>query len=358
VRVFKWFSGLSVLVVSLISILSGRGISPIGTLLDLLGNAQTVQIRNAFDLQIALLLAQPGQTLTLAPGIYRGSFMIATSGTADQPITLQGNPDAVLDGGTFAISYGLMVRADYWRIDALNLRNAKKGIVLHGASHNVLSNVHVEDIGEEGIRLRDNSRDNTIEACAVTRTGLLRPGFGEGIYIGSAHESWAEITGGEPDRSDNTRVLNCVLGPEVGAELIDIKEGTSGGIVRGNTLDGTGISGENYADSLFDVKGNGYLIEANRAIKPGYNAMVDGIQVHRKLGEWGVKNVLRNNTLDLNVPGYGIHVQIQDNYNGGNVVEGNNTIVGAQRGYSNIGAAHPDDIGFHPLTSSDLLSKP
>jgi hypothetical protein len=342
---------------ALIGSLSG-GVSPVNTVIALLTQEPRVYVSNSFDLQLSLILAQPGQTIELAPGVYRGNFMIGTSGTFEQPITLQGHADAVLDGGTYAMNYGLMVRGSHWRIDALNLRNAKKGIILHGASNNVLSHVRVEDIGEEGIRLRGHSRNNTIDACVVARTGLLRPGFGEGIYVGSAHDSWEEVTEGEPDRSDNTSILNCVLGPDVGAELIDIKEGTSGGVVRGNTLDGTGISGENFADSLFDIKGNGYLIEGNRAIKPGPNQLVDGFQVHRKLGEWGMRNVLRNNTLDLAVPGYGIHIQIQENYEGGNLVEGNNIVAGAQRGYSNVAAAHPDNIGFKPLISSDLLSQP
>lgn len=337
--------------------LSG-GVSPINTILALASHDPHVRVANPFDLQLSLLFANPGQTIVLAPGVYRGNFLIASSGTAEQPITLQGHSDAVLDGGTYAMNYGLMVRGSHWRIDALNLRNAKKGIVLHGASFNVLSRMRVEDIGEEGIRLRGNSRNNTINACAIARTGLLRPGYGEGIYIGSAHDSWDEVTGGEPDRSDNTIVLNCVLGPDIGAELIDIKEGTSGGVVRGNTLDGTGVSGENFADSLFDIKGNGYLIEDNRAIKPGPNQLVDGFQIHRKLGEWGMRNVVRNNAFDLTVPGYGIHVQIQDGYGGGNLIEGNNVVAGAQRGYSNVASARPDDIGYKPLTSSDLLSQP
>jgi hypothetical protein len=297
-----------------------------------------VHATNSAELQIALLLARPGQVIQLSDGVFRGVFVISVSGTAEQPITLSGSGATILDGGAHWLNYGLTLRADHWRVENLTVRNAKKGIVLHGASHNTLIDVRVENVGEEAIRLRNFSSHNTIERCAVARTGLLRPGYGEGIYIGSDHDSWRDNSGGRPDHSDNTRVLRCVFGPDVSAEHIDVKEGTSGGLIDGNVFNGAGISGENFADSLMDVKGNGYLIQNNRAVRARSNQLVDGIQVHRKLGEWGLRNVLRDNVLELDVPGYGFNVQMQESYDGGNRVEGSNVVAGAALGYSNIAA--------------------
>jgi hypothetical protein len=296
------------------------------------------RVANSLELQIALITARPGQTIELADGTYRGNFVIASSGTSEAPITLRGQPGTVLDGGAYFMNYGLLVRGNFWRIENVSFRNAKKGIVLHGASNNVLSNIHVADIGEEAIRLRNFSSGNTVENCTIMRTGLLRAGYGEGIYIGTADGDWQDATAGMPDRSDGTRVLNCVLGPHVSAELIDIKEGTSGGLIQGNVLNGTGVSGENFADSLVDIKGNAYVIAENRAIEAGPNALQDGIQVHQKLEGWGLRNLLRNNQLGLNVAGYGILVQTKESDSGANRIENNNVVTGARRGVTNIAA--------------------
>jgi hypothetical protein len=78
-----------------------------------------------------------------------------------------------------------------------------------------------------------------------------------------------------PDHSDRNQILNNKIGPNVAAEEIDIKEGSCCGIIRGNTFDGTGMSGENYADSWIDVKGDKYTIEDNT----GNHSLLDGIQV-------------------------------------------------------------------------------
>jgi hypothetical protein len=42
-----------------------------------------------------------------------------------------------------------------------------------------------------------------------------------------------------------------------GAECIDVKEGTRGGLIASNTMDGAGEKGLNFADSLLDMKGVG-----------------------------------------------------------------------------------------------------
>ncbi|MET9554534.1 hypothetical protein [Streptomyces sp. NPDC006645] len=51
------------------------------------------------------------------------------------------------------------------------------------------------------------------------------------------------------DASDRIHVLDNRIGPNVAAEGIDIKEGTNDGVVRGNTFNGTGITGQNSGDS-------------------------------------------------------------------------------------------------------------
>ena len=86
----------------------------------------------------------------------------------------------------------------------------------------------------------------------------------------------------KPDKSDRNQILNNRIGPNVAAEEIDIKEGSCCGIIKNNVFDGTGMSGENYADSWIDVKGEGYTIEDNE----GNHSLLDGIQVRHKFGKY------------------------------------------------------------------------
>jgi hypothetical protein len=109
------------------------------------------------------------------------------------------------------------------------------------------------------------------------------------------------------------------------AENVDIKEGTTGGILRGNTFDGVGMSA---ADSWVDVKGNNWTIQGN----VGQNAPTAGFQVHNVYKGWGTGNVFSSNAAAVNGPGYGIHLApIQ-----ANVVLCSNTASGAGQGLSNV----------------------
>jgi hypothetical protein len=163
-----------------------------------------------------------------------------------------------------------------------------------------------------------------------TGPGSKDKGFGEGVYLGSATSNWGSYgdSSGGPDRSDENQVLDNVIGPGVTAENIDIKEGTTGGVIRGNTFNGSGMSGQdNYADSWVDVKGNGYLVEKNT----GSHSPLDGFQTHVQVDGWGNDNVFSGNVMS-DVPGYGINVVAKSE---GTVVRCDNSLSGGQ-GVSNV----------------------
>jgi hypothetical protein len=337
-RFFNWLCGscLATLLVFNTSIIFPGAMTGMMNRLTQMLDSDTWRVANAFELQAALLLVRPGQSIELSEGIYRGAFVISQSGASDKPITLRGVNGAIIDGGTVALNYALLIKADHWRIEDLTIRNAKKGVVLDAASHNVLSRLRVLDIGEEGVRMRGFSVGNTLRDSTILRTGRLRPGYGEGVYIGTSNDKWHFDYNGEPDRSDFNQVINCNIGPEVTAEHIDIKEGTTGGIIRNNVMNGAGISGENYADSFLDVKGNAYVVEDNVGFVNGPSSIMDGIQVHDKLGVWGKRNIFRNNSITLRARGYGINVKPGNEVLEPNRVEDNNEIDGAARGGANV----------------------
>ena len=113
-----------------------------------------------------------------------------------------------------------------------------------------------------------------------------------------------------------------------GAESMDIKEGTTGGLIQDNTFDGAGMSGS-WADSWIDMKGNAWTITDNH----GTTALEDGFQVHGALTGWGLNNVFKDNTADVQGPGYGFWLQ---NNVTGNVIACTNTVLNAAAGYANV----------------------
>jgi outer membrane biosynthesis protein TonB len=282
-----------------------------------------VQVSTTAGLRSALRTARPGSVIQLADGRYVGSFVASAQGTAAAPITLRGSRNAVLSSGSTSSGYGLHVTGSYWRVEGLSVATASKGIVLDGSKNTVISGVDVGSTGAEAVHFRTGSTDGALLDSSIHDTGLKQPGYGEGVYVGSAKSNW---TGGVPDRSDRVTIRGNRIS-NTAAEGVDIKEGTTGGVVAGNVFTNAGFSGANDADSWIDVKGNGYRIEGNS----GSGTRLDAIQVHSVLAGWGTGNVLTGNTVQGGVPGYEVWVQSAKL---GNMVSCKPS--GAARGLSNI----------------------
>ena len=195
------------------------------------------------------------------------------------------------------------------------------------SKYTTIENVRVTKIGEEGIHLRTYSSFDTIKNCFVDTTGLVSPGFGEALYVGSAESNWATYTNGNPDTCNYNVLINNAFGNFVAAENIDIKEGTKRGKVSNNAFNGAGLSNVNAADSWIDVKGNYYKITNNT----GVSTLTDGFQTHIATSGWGNFNTFSNNTLTVNTSNYGINVQTSNALGtaGNNIVCNNNIANGA-----------------------------
>ena len=269
-------------------------------------DAGTVTVSTAAELSAALAGARPGQTIRLNDGAYTGKFVAAASGTDTAPITLTGSRAAVLSSGSLKSGYGLHITGSYWQVSGLSVAQSAKGIVLDGSAHTVLSNVDVGSIGSEAVHFRANSTDCTIRDSEIHDTGLAKPGFGEGIYVGSAKSNWKTVMGSAttPDRSDRVLISNNRIS-RTSAEGVDVKEGTTGGKVTGNSFSEAGFSGANSADSWVDIKGNGYTVTGNS----GSTTKLDALQVHNVLDGWGRDNTFAGNTVQGGVPGYGVWIQ-------------------------------------------------
>lgn len=299
-----------------------------------------ILVKDIAGLKKALVEARPGDSIVIAPGNYEGKYVLSESGTEKKPIVITGtDTETVLGAGSHNSGYVFYLKGSYCKIKNLTIQNGLKGIIVEGASNNSLENLTVKNIGEEAIHLRSFSSNNLISECNITNTGINRPGYGEGIYIGTAYSQWSKFSNGKPDKCDNNIVAHNKIGPNVRAECIDIKEGTTGGIIVKNEFYAEGISGENYADSWLDVKGNHYLIEDNKGFNDGGNpGFTDGVQVNCAYEGWGNNNVFRRNWLQVNASGYGINVRLKSSQGEavGNMVYDSNTQEGAAKGLTNI----------------------
>jgi parallel beta-helix repeat protein len=251
-----------------------------------------VNVASAEALQAALDAAQPGDFIQLADGIYRGNFSAKVSGTAPDRITLYGSRGAVIEGDSLDSGYGFLLAADYWVLTGFSVRNVSKGIMTERANYNILHGLEIYRIGDEGVHFRKFSSDNRITHSWVHDVGLVNPEFGEAIYIGSAVSNWVVYSDGRPDMSDRNQVVGNLLGPNVPAEGIDIKEGTTGAAVQNNTFINTSNS---VVDTWIDIKGNRNLVSYNGGLFNPEDGIQTGVSINEEVAGWGQNNIVEGN---------------------------------------------------------------
>ncbi|MGW1467798.1 right-handed parallel beta-helix repeat-containing protein [Streptomyces sp. NPDC002308] len=287
--------------------------------------AGVVDVSTAKQLKAALAAAVPGDTIHLADGTYTGNFKVTVPGTADARITLTGSSAAAL---TASGGYGLYLNgASYWTVQGVTVTGGQKGIVTDSANGVVIDSVTVHDLDMEGVHFRTSSKNGIIRNSRIYDTGHDGRGMGEGVYVGTA----GDLT----DNSDGVLITDNVIGPGVGGENVDIKEGTTGARIIGNTFDGSGLTGANYDDSWVDVKGNGVLVQGNT----GSRTTNTGYETHTQQPGWGCGTVFRDNSSDLTGATGALRLAINVTANTpscATTVYSDNTVTGGA-GLTNIG---------------------
>ncbi|MEO0333058.1 MAG: T9SS type A sorting domain-containing protein, partial [Bacteroidota bacterium] len=96
-------------------------------------------------------------------------------------------------------------------------------------------------------------------------------------------------------------IENCVVGPNVAAEGVDVKEGTRNTIIRNCTFSAQGIQGDNSADAFIDLKGaygfvynNTFNLDGSTVLNAGVDFLDRGTGVNT-----GFRNAIFNNTFNL-----------------------------------------------------------
>jgi hypothetical protein len=289
-------------------------------------NRRHVAVADSQTFRTALSQALPGDLIELAPGFYP-SFAVTRSGVESAPIVLCGPRSAVIENGN-RDSYSAL-RADYWIMSGFTVHGGLFGLAVQGGNHNMLDGIEVYDIGQEAIQFSLFSSDNTLQNSHIHDTGRTIPMYGEGVYIGTSDTRWCVMTRCQTDTSDSNRVLYNTIGPNVTAEHVDVKEGTTGGVILGNVFDGAGqVLVPDMTYSLLAIKGNRYLVTDNRLS----HAVRDGVLGFVDRPGWGNDNVYRRNIVDVGNTGYGFNLSGGN----GNIVGCDNTVTGAESGFATV----------------------
>jgi hypothetical protein len=241
------------------------------------------------ELRHALDTVQPGDEIVLkedtvftATDVHMSGtgahFTSTVNGDANNRITIRSqNPDkpSTLSGDQISSLHVFRLFGDYWTIKDIIVTHAQKGIVLDQTTDVHILGCEIFNIGMEAIHVRDGSQNALIEDCYIHHAGESTAKFGEGVYIGSDIGAWGDF---DPF-VNGTIVRGCTIGPEIGAEAFDIKEGTAETIIEHNVIDATGISGQGYADSFIDLKGTRTYVRYNTFYRNNAPELIKAIAI-------------------------------------------------------------------------------
>ena len=294
---------------------------------------RVVPVSSVSQLASALSSAMPGDRIELADGTYAGKFAIQASGTATAPIVLCGSRKAVLAQGVLTSGNGIYLAGSYWTLAGFSITSSQVGVAIVGGDNNVIDGIEIHGVGQAGVHLRGFASRNVVKNSYIHDTGKYIKEYGEAVYVGSYYAKWSTESGGRPDASDDNVIANNVLGPNIGSDMVDVKEGTTGTVIENNSFDGTGQGyTKTWNDTWILVQGNNTVLRGNR----GKNAPVHGFRVTPTSaypGLYGNNNTFETNSAEVNAGGYGFKI---DAGVSGNVVRCSNMVSNAGSGYSNV----------------------
>ena len=272
------------------------------------------------SIQHALQLAQPGDTIHLAPGHYYQDVYTVRDGERGRPITITGTANAVVHGLTSNRIF--QVHHDYisligFTIDGLrrnaepNRMGAFREKLLYVIGYDVrdgVNNLRVlgmtfRNAGEECLRIKYFARHNEIAYSSFHDCGIWDFVFdahgvvGEAVYLGTSSKQWDINLTIEPDVTAHNRVHHNFMDTQ-GNECVEAKEGTEYNIIEYNIC--TGQKDPNSGGIVSRGKGN--IIR--------YNEIYDNVGAGVRLGghfvddvQYGVDNQVYGNLIHGNEAG-------------------------------------------------------
>ncbi|MBI1863419.1 DUF1565 domain-containing protein [Candidatus Microgenomates bacterium] len=290
------------------------------------------------NIQKAVDLAMPGDTVHLQDGIYLQDVISKRNGQSTLPITITGSKSAfvlgagaariveinhdyiVLDGFTIDGNWGADTNSASAYRDKLIYIIGKD--VREGVTGLKLQNMTIQNAGGECVRLRYFSHDNEIAHNIISTCGIVDFRFngggknGEGIYVGTAPEqrgqNGAPTT--DPDITQNNWIHDNIINTQ-GNECVDIKEDATKNIVERNDCTGQ----KDPESGGFDSRGNANVFRNNK-VSASVGA---GVRLGGDTALYGINNDVYNNEITNSQTG-GIKFQGQpQGIICGNIMSGN-----------------------------------
>ena len=271
-------------------------------------------------IQQALQLAQPGDTIHLAPGKYYQDVYTVRDGEPGKPITITGTRESSVHGQTSNRIF--QVHHDYHNLIGFTIDGLRRGQepnrmgafrekllyvigydVRDGVNNLRVLNMTFRNAGEECVRFKYFATDNevaysTFQDCGIWDFVFHAHGVvGEAVYIGTSSKQWDINLTIEPDITARNRVHHNIIDTQ-GNECVEAKEGTEYNIIEYNIC--AGQKDPNSGGIVSRGKGN--IIRYNEihgSVGAGVRLgghMVDGVQ-------YGVENEVYGNIISGNEAG-------------------------------------------------------
>jgi hypothetical protein len=207
-------------------------------------------------IQHALDVAQPSDTIHLAPATFEQNVVTVRDGRPDAPITITGTSESIINGSEgeriFQVFHDYITLQGF-TIDGRrsdNNEDSREGywnkllyIVGQEPQSGVIGlrllNMNFRNAGGECVRLRyfvqySEIAYSTFKNCGIYDFRLDNGGkVGEGIYVGTSSEQWEENPTNEPDATAYNWIHHNHF-ETYGNECVEMKEGTHDNIVEYN----------------------------------------------------------------------------------------------------------------------------
>lgn len=275
-------------------------------------HAETYELSAGEDVEAAIAMLQPGDTLELGGGMYvvTERFSISLVGTEAEPITIRAKDGEAPHIHRPDANQNLVDidNAQWVVIDGIEWSGGSAGIRISGAQNLTISNCDIHSTND--VALRANDSGVTYENLHIVGNEIHNTNnTGEGMYLG-CNENGCRVANSIIERNwvHHTNGPNITQG-----DGIELKEGSYGNVVRDNVIHDT-----HYPCILtYSTVGNGApnVIEGNAMWNCGDHAI-----------QSAADSVIRNNII-LGANASGISLQPHQSGAPSNTQVLHNTIV-------------------------------
>lgn len=265
-------------------------------------------------LQHALDLAQSGDTIHLADGIYNQEVQSVRDGLPHAPITIEGTSEAIFNGANserifeinhnyhtltgFTIDglYGDPESANGYRSKLLYVQGQRQPRGVVGLK---VLNMAFQNAGGECLRLRFFTQESEVAHSSFTNCGIHDFVFnaggknGEAIYIGTSSNQWfdGKNPSSTPDGSNSNWIHHNYF-DTAGNECVEIKEGATRNIIEYNTCTGQ----QDGKSAGFSVRGDHNVVRFNEVFGNAGAAILLGGHLVNDV-QYGKQNDVHDNLL-------------------------------------------------------------